>query len=276
MNRRSPIQARRAFSFVELMFVVVVLGVLAAVALPRFAGAMRGAALQSTARDLAAISSIARQSAVTSQQETMLVLDQEQRRWFLNGPVLDERERRRAASRSTRVEPLARSDEEQPRRLDDRVRFHQIAPPNGRVYSDRDTVVIRFFPNGASSGATIVLADDRDRRMTVEIEAATGRAVAYNGGPRSFQERLEQLGVDPAQFGIETAVADAKDRQSRDGFTRIGGEAERTAFYADAAARIMGRVERDVERANNLDIKIQNTQRDADLSRVQRRSAPPR
>lgn len=260
-----PPRHARAFTFLELMFVVVILGILLAVGLPRFSGTSRRAALQTTARDMARMAAYARQAAISAQAETHLVLDQENRRWFYQGPASEEELEREL--RVDEDEPFERTEEELARSLHRRVSFAEIAPPNGRAYGPTEIARVTFFPSGSCTGVTIVLKNDVDRAMTVEIEAATGRSIAYLGGPKTFAERLEELGVDPATFGIERAEDTEIARVPGEGFTRVGGADERASAYADAAARILGRVNRDALRAEVLSDRMEDRIRDMEIER---------
>lgn len=245
----------RAVTMLELMMVITILGVLMAVTLPRLGGSNERAALRTTARDMAQLAAYARQSAVSMGKPTRIVINREGREWWLDlPPAEDSRVRaddweRVPDSASHRDWPLAQ--EERARPLHRKVEFFDVAV-GGRELRETGRAAIYFYPNGSSDGAAIVLRNTRERLMTVEIERATGRALAYAGPQKTFAERLEELGVDPAGFVDPSVLADAmREAESEPGagfYRAAGGREERAAAYADAAARIMGRVQRDEER----------------------------
>jgi prepilin-type N-terminal cleavage/methylation domain-containing protein len=66
---------RNAFTLVELLLVVVLMGVLMALAVPRFSAMRDGASVRSAMADLGADFSMARQSAITRRSSVAVVLD---------------------------------------------------------------------------------------------------------------------------------------------------------------------------------------------------------
>ncbi|MCB2154237.1 type II secretion system GspH family protein [bacterium] len=228
----------RAMTMIELMLVVTILGILMAVTLPKMSGTNRRAALQTTARDIAKLSAYARQSAISMQADTKLVFDKEQNQWWLELPEDEDNWRRREA----------KSDEESVHTLNPRILFHEFSRSGEEIHDD--PVEVSFRPNGSSTGLVILLATDKNATMTVEIEAATGRAEAYMGEPKTFAEKLEERGVDPSAYaGVTETGGGPVESTPGEGFYRIGQtEEERVSSYADAAARIMGRVRNDYDR----------------------------
>lgn len=64
-----PAPTRRGFTFVELLLVVMVLGIMAGVAVPRFQAALNGVALEAASKRLVANLRYARQEAITGGQQ---------------------------------------------------------------------------------------------------------------------------------------------------------------------------------------------------------------
>lgn len=244
-------RADRGFSMIELMFVVTVLAVLVAVAMPRLSGSRDRAALETTAHQMARLAAYARQVAVTRQGEAVLVLRRDRGEWFLEAP-LKPGERTRDRRQTARVKAMERDrrddgrtpleSEEATRRLENKVMFGKVLIADEEARAG--DVEIIFYPNGAATGTVIELTNEKGRRMTVEIEAATGRASAYFGDPKTFGEKLAELGVDPEAYGEEGPRASDTDGGPipGEGFRRIGQSEEgRVKAYQDAAARIMSR-----------------------------------
>ncbi len=238
--------SRSGFTFVELMFVVVILGILAAVAAPRITGGGADTALRTTAINLSKLCAFARQSAISSQDRVTLTIKPEERQWYIELPRDDDDRKYRPKRRGERV---VATDEEETHELHPRLRIAEVLIDGDEVRDEEVKVV--FFPNGSSSGATIILATPKDRKMTVHIEKATGLASASRGEPRSFAEMLEEAGLDPGKYaGVESSVQheDGRSFTPGEGFRRTAGsERERVAAYQDVAARIMGNAARKYE-----------------------------
>jgi prepilin-type N-terminal cleavage/methylation domain-containing protein len=66
---------RLAFSLLELVIVLSLVGLLIALALPRFSGMRDGASVRAAMADLSAVFSMARQSAITRRTTVAVVLD---------------------------------------------------------------------------------------------------------------------------------------------------------------------------------------------------------
>lgn len=232
---------RAAFTFVELMFVVVILGVLAALVLPRVTGGSQSTALRTAARDMARLASFARQSAISSQAEVVMTIVPEEKKWWIELPR-DEKEKRRTRS-SRRRERVALTDEEETRVLDPKLSFAEVLREGEQLTDDEIQIV--FYPQGSCSGATVVIATANGRKMSVHIERATGLASAVEGEPKTFAQILEEAGLDPTKYeGVEaTEKLHDDERKPGEGFRRTAGatEDERVARYQDVAARIMAR-----------------------------------
>lgn len=257
---------KRGVTFLEIMVVIVILGILAAVALPNMMGTRSRSALRTGARSIAAAGLQARQAAIAYGKETELIIDMENKTWMIllmpeddDAPV--NRGRRRAPTRSSlrteREMAPGYTSEEQIRDLPQRVTFGEITTwsdeDNVRPRTTRRGVLSRssdlrrltFYPNGSSSGMAIQLVNDRDRSLTVDFDRSSGRPEIYEGEPKTLAQKLRDMGLNPADYGIidESELASA-GRQPGEGFYRIGwSEEERVSHYQSVAGRLMRRAQ---------------------------------
>lgn len=258
---------RRGVTFLEIMVVIVILGILAAVALPNMTGTRSRAALRTAARSITSAGLQARQAAIAYGKETELIIDMETGTWMIlllpeeeDGRV--NRGRRRAPVRSSvrteREMVPGYTSEEQIRELPQRVSFGKVttwsddddarpATNRRRGIATSDLKRLTFFPNGSSTGMAIELTNDRDRSLTVDFDRSSGRPEIYEGPPKTVAQKLRDMGLNPEDYGIfdERDLAAANGRRPGEGFTRIGwSEEERIGHYESVAERLMRRAQR--------------------------------
>ncbi|MCC5875086.1 MAG: prepilin-type N-terminal cleavage/methylation domain-containing protein [Candidatus Sumerlaeia bacterium] len=258
---------RRGVTFLEIMVVIVILGILAAVALPNMMGTRSRAALRTAARSMTSAGIQARQAAIAYGKETELIIDMENGSWMILLMPEEEDERvnrgrRRAPVRSSmrteREMAPGYTSEEQIRELPSRVTFGEITTwsdkDDARPATNRRRGVVRadlhrltFYPNGSSSGMAIELKNDRDRSLTVDFDRSSGRPEIYEGPPKTLAQKLTDMGLNPEDYGIfdERDLAAGEGRRPGEGFTRIGwSEEERIGHYESVAERLMRRAQR--------------------------------
>ncbi len=235
------IENRRGLTFLEIMIVIVIIGIMAALMIPNFNGPRQSIALRSTTRQIAAQGALARQYAIAHNQEVDLLFNAEER-WFRMVMPLprDEDQFRR---RLDEDEP--NSEEELERPLHELVRFVELRRDN--IELDDEEERLTFYPNGTCSGMTIHVANKRGDSMSVEFERATGQVSIYTGEPKSFAQKLRDRGLNPEDYGIEddgTSIADAGDKYNPGGgFGKTAGwdKEQRVSHYEDVADRIARR-----------------------------------
>ena len=135
------------FSLLELMIVLVVMGLIAAVTIPIFGNGVSTTELRGAARELAAGLRLARGQAITQRSEAALQLD--------------------VAARRFTVPP------------DPRVHALPAGIELKLFTAQRDLVsdtvgAIRFYPDGGSNGGRVTLAAG-DRKYDVDVDWLTGR-----------------------------------------------------------------------------------------------------
>ena len=226
----------KAFTFIEIMIVIVILGILIAVALPNMAGTRDATALRSAANDFANGGMTARQMAIVQGEETFLFIDAESGEWriALFDPELEEKKRLR--------DQRGASQEERPRSLPERITIAKIQSEEGEMKRD-EPQRITFYPNGASSGVAVEFRNRRDRSLTVEFDRTTGRPEVYDGAPKSMAAKLRERGIDPAVYGLQDDSELAATAGADPGFHQTAGanEEQRVQMYKDAAQRMLER-----------------------------------
>lgn len=204
LHRRAS-HIARGVTFVELMVVIFILMLLVGVSVPTMLGVYRRSQLSAAARELASLARLARQRAVLTGHHTELEVDQDKGTYRLILTPEDPRQRIRTSA-SPNPSPMERT-----RTLAEggsRVRFLR-ADSAVTEHRGSEPVKILFYRNGTATPATIVLADDKKRQMTVQVIGATGDVRLGAGSPESLLIPV----VTPAA-AIPAAVAETSPRPS--------------------------------------------------------------
>ena len=134
-------------SLLELMIVLMIMAIVAALVVPMLAGGVSNTELRSAARQLAAGLRLARSEAVTQRRETFLVIDVAGRRFKVD--------------RDPQEHML-------PRDVELKLYTAQKDLVDDKVGS------IRFYPDGGSNGGRITVGS-ADRKYEVDVDWLTGR-----------------------------------------------------------------------------------------------------
>ena len=134
-------------SLLELMIVLMIMAIVAALVVPMLAGGVSNTELRSAARQLAAGLRLARSEAVTQRRETFLVIDVAGRRFKVD--------------RDPQEHML-------PRDVELKLYTAQKDLVDDKVGS------IRFYPDGGSNGGRITVGS-ADRTYEVDVDWLTGR-----------------------------------------------------------------------------------------------------
>jgi general secretion pathway protein H len=137
----------RGVTLLELLIVLSIMAVLAALVVPRFTGGVSMSALKGATREVAAGLRLARSEALATRKETRLLLDLEQRTFRVES--------------DPRVHSL-------PKEID-----LKLFTAQSDLLSDK-VGAIRFFPDGGSNGGRLTLAAG-ERKFNVDIDWLTGR-----------------------------------------------------------------------------------------------------
>jgi type II secretion system protein H len=163
---------RGGFTLLELLIVLVLIGLTAAVVAPRLSGTHDKLPLGTAAKHLSALMRLARSNAVTRGQTVVVYAEPETSRIVMaaatNRAHADQiNENKKEASGSVAL-------------IDPRHAYHL---PRGitlsRVVSEggmrlEDAAIALFYPIGNSSGGQVVLTDAAGRRKIITIDTITG------------------------------------------------------------------------------------------------------
>lgn len=168
MKRSLQLNARNGFTLFELLVVLALIGLMAAMVVPRFSGSYDKLPLKTATKDVAAILRLARSRAVTRSRNQAVLFYPEKREVVLAQPRAD-------ASDPLNQKHYTLSASQPPYQLPDgldlRVENHaEYAAEKPSGPGDAIELAV-FFPIGNSSGATVTVTDaaGRDRRIGVDM-----------------------------------------------------------------------------------------------------------
>jgi prepilin-type N-terminal cleavage/methylation domain-containing protein len=186
-NRKSQIANRKlpnlsAFTLIELMVVMVLIGVMTAMILPEMKGTYEDALLRSTSRELVSVCSLASSHAVSVNQAHRLRLDLKTGHYSIERPAPD----RGSQGRFVAAREVAGGEGE----LDTRITIQvyksgdQAAEgaeqdsalvPGSRAPSEGRDDGITFYPDGTADASEILLRDRDGFRLALRINPVTAR-----------------------------------------------------------------------------------------------------
>jgi prepilin-type N-terminal cleavage/methylation domain-containing protein len=146
---------RRAFTLIEIMIVVAIIGMIAAMGLPSILKALQKEGMRKALSDITDVCASARAKAIFSQQPCAVLFHPADRTFEVMGGG--------EGHSSTYVHSG---------KLPDGVDFAMLDIEQLDFVSEKDAYVW-FFPNGTANEATIVLHDKHDWRK-ISLEFATG------------------------------------------------------------------------------------------------------
>jgi prepilin-type N-terminal cleavage/methylation domain-containing protein len=171
--RLSSIQNRRAFTLIEVMMVVAIIGMIAVMGVPAIFRVMHQSPMRKAVNDVMEICSHARAQAILNGVPMTVVFHPQTREVAIDAVQSD--------SDSNSIDAPFPSDAPQENspvaagteslnsaQFDDSITVGLVI--NGVDYTEQDAGSVRFFPNGTSDEMTLLLqSNDETRKITLEV-----------------------------------------------------------------------------------------------------------
>jgi type II secretory pathway pseudopilin PulG len=167
---------------IELMVVIVLIGVMAAMILPEMRGTYEDALLRSTSRELISVCGLAASHAVSLNQAHQLLLDRKTGHYSIQRRASD----RAPEGRFVSAREVPGGEGELDSRIvieihtssDDRTEAAQqgsSSVPAGSARAEQRDDTITFYPDGTADASEIVLRDRDGFRLALRINPVTAR-----------------------------------------------------------------------------------------------------
>jgi type II secretion system protein H len=180
VNRKFPNHA--AFTLIELMVVMVLIGIMTAMILPEMKGTYEDALLRSTSRELVSVCSLASSHAVSVNQACRLRLDLKTGHYLIESRASD----RGPEGRAFAAREVTGGEGELDTRIS--IEIHKTgedaaegaeqasaSSPDTTAPSERRDDGITFYPDGTADESEILLRDRDGFRLALRINPITAR-----------------------------------------------------------------------------------------------------
>ena len=164
------------FTLLELIVVLVIVGLVTALAAPRMIGSLTRAHLRTSVQKVASALRYARSQAVSQRAIYSAVFDFEK-----NGCVIDAKKETESDDPNAEVEEQAaetdgsgenKISEAKSYELPETVKIEKGVI--GEEEFESESFEILFYPAGNSTGGTVVLIDEKENRFQIDIDPITG------------------------------------------------------------------------------------------------------
>ena len=170
----SNLKSLRAFTLIEMVVVVVLIAVMAAMIIPEMKGSFDDALLRSTSRDLINVFDLASSRAVSLNQSFRVELDTQSGRYFVEREI-------RGGAQDNYVPLKDVSGAEG--RLDSRIAVEMSPPdeaspdnpPDNSATEPVSPSAISFYPDGTADAMEIRLRDQAGFQMVLRLNPITAR-----------------------------------------------------------------------------------------------------
>ncbi len=158
-------RSQTGFSMLEMVVVLIIVGIVAAVVVPRMMGSMSNTKLKTATKKIAATLRFARSTAASEKATRTVTFD-------LDGGSMSLEGGKASSDGSSGDGTENGGGRAKTYDLPEEVRLEKAVW--GEEFIESGTFEIHFFPNGGSSGGELILGNDRDRRYGVVADLITG------------------------------------------------------------------------------------------------------
>ncbi|MCE5229486.1 prepilin-type N-terminal cleavage/methylation domain-containing protein [bacterium] len=202
-ERLARIRAPRAFTLVELMMVIIVMSIIAAVTVPDIKSAADRVRLDSGARRIADLCDFGYRSAVGTGRVHALILEADRRHYMLVAEAPPQNRGEDAPAESSATAP-PQAGELQPVRLPgtignelpEGIVLASVSMLDETLAHDTSRMRILFFPDGTTEFATLTLSDQFGNKRNVVLNGLSGTIKIEEPAPGRELPADEQLPPD--------------------------------------------------------------------------------
>ena len=172
---KCPFSRSRGFTLLELIVVLLIVGLMTALATPRLIGSWTKINLKTSAQKISSSLRYARSQAVSEQLLYYAVFDFEKNGLFIRSEKLkdDENDYFKTEIDSTETENLENKEPKtESYLLPEGIKFEKAVDAKDEI--DSGLFEIMFYPTGKSSGGSVILVDDKERRFQISVDFITG------------------------------------------------------------------------------------------------------
>jgi type II secretion system protein H len=180
MNGELTSQRRRnAFTLIELMVVIVIIGVLTAMIIPEMKGSFQDALLRSTSRELVDVFNLAYSRAISLNQVRRVQLDEKTGRYLVEKRVMENGQENFVPVNDT---PNDKGELDSRITIEFRSPAEKVADGNAQAEtvasnddSSADKMTVNFYPDGTATAGEILLRDRDGFKLVLRINPITAR-----------------------------------------------------------------------------------------------------
>ena len=179
---------RSGFTLIEIILVVVIVAALSGIALPYFAGSLRGTQLRSAGRTIDRMAKYSRSMAIMREQTLTLVLNPGTMELFVGSQPAASTNQTDGELDQAVLKRLGYIEGEDASETDGQLEkeIHRFLPNTLSVrdfekewtdedYEDSDLLMVRFFPNGQCEWFKLELEDSKGDGIQMEIDPISGK-----------------------------------------------------------------------------------------------------
>ena len=182
LNRSKPVNVAAAFTLIELMVVIALIGILSAAILPEMKGTYEDALLRSTGRELVNVFQLAYSRAVTLNQVQRVRIDESTGRYLLEAPAREPGVNGAfvpvkdvpgsEGTLDSRIAVSLHLGNAEPASEENSV---AVPPPSIESEAASEPNAISFYPDGTADACEIQLQDREGFRLALQINPVTAR-----------------------------------------------------------------------------------------------------